>query len=67
MGVLRELYQWPGVAQTIDFDHIKRHYYTTHPELNPSLIVPLGPELDFEPRTGASVTGASAPAAGTRW
>ena len=44
---LRELYQWPGVAATVNMDHIKRHYYLTHPWLNPSGIVPLGPRLDF--------------------
>jgi putative glutathione S-transferase len=31
----------------VDFDHIKRHYYTTHPQLNPTRIVPKGPELDL--------------------
>jgi putative glutathione S-transferase len=46
-GYLRELYQWPGVAQTVDMDHIRRHYYLTHPSLNPSGIVPGGPRLDF--------------------
>jgi putative glutathione S-transferase len=39
----RELYQWPGVAETVRFDEIKRHYYTTHDLLNPKRIVPLGP------------------------
>lgn len=43
----RDLYQWPGVAETVDFDHIKRHYFQTHASLNPSKIVPVGPELDF--------------------
>ncbi|ROR32785.1 glutathione S-transferase family protein [Inmirania thermothiophila] len=43
----RELYQVPGVAETVDMDHIKRHYYRSHPELNPRRIVPVGPELDF--------------------
>ena len=47
-GFLRELYQWPGIAQTVDFDHIKRHYYKTHQALNPSGIVPLGPALDID-------------------
>jgi putative glutathione S-transferase len=42
---LRDLYRWPGVAQTVDFDHIKRHYYMTHEQLNPSRIVPVGPAL----------------------
>ena len=43
----RELYQRPGIAQTVRMDEIKRHYYTTHPSVNPSRIVPLGPDLDF--------------------
>ena len=46
-GYLRELYQHPGIAGTVDFDHIKRHYYRTHGSLNPTRIVPLGPELDL--------------------
>ncbi len=44
---LRELCQVPGVADTIDMDHIKRHYYLSHRHLNPSGIVPKGPVLDF--------------------
>lgn len=44
---LRELYQWPGIAQTVDFEHIKGHYYTSHPTINPTGIVPKGPQLDF--------------------
>lgn len=44
----RELYQWPGVAATIHFDHIKQHYYGSHPTINPNRIVPLGPLLDLE-------------------
>jgi len=47
-GYLRDLYQRPGIAETVDFDHIKRHYYGTHPQLNPSRIVPKGPELDLD-------------------
>jgi glutathionyl-hydroquinone reductase len=39
----RELYQWPGVEETVRFDEIKRHYYTTHDELNPKRIIPGGP------------------------
>jgi putative glutathione S-transferase len=38
---------YPGVADTVDFDHIKRHYYYTHDDINPFRIVPVGPELDF--------------------
>ena len=45
---LRELYQVPGVAETVDFDHIKRHYYMTHRTINPSGIVPVGPALDLD-------------------
>jgi len=47
-GYLRELYQVPGVAETVDFDHIKRHYYTSHPHINPTRIIPVGPDLDLE-------------------
>lgn len=44
---LRDLFQQPGVAETVNFDHIKRHYYMTHGEINPTRIVPIGPELDL--------------------
>jgi len=44
---LRDLYQTPGVAATVDIDHIKRHYYGSHRGINPTGIVPLGPALDF--------------------
>jgi glutathionyl-hydroquinone reductase len=43
----RELYQWPGVARTVAMVQIKRHYYTTHDELNPKHIVPVGPAPDW--------------------
>ena len=46
-GYVRDLYQHPGVAETVDFSHIKRHYYYSHDMINPTRIVPLGPELDF--------------------
>ncbi|HEY4299691.1 MAG TPA: glutathione S-transferase family protein [Candidatus Didemnitutus sp.] len=46
-GYLRDLYQQPGVAATVRIDHIKRHYYFTHDDINPTRIIPLGPELDF--------------------
>ena len=53
---LRDLFQTPGFGDTTDFDHIKRHYYETHKQLNPSGIVPVGPELDFHaPHTRASL------------
>ncbi len=44
---VRDLYQVPGIAETIDMDHIKRHYYMSHRHINPTGIVPAGPELDF--------------------
>ena len=44
---LRELYQYPGVAQTVNFAHIKQHYYGSHATINPSRVVPLGPHQDF--------------------
>jgi putative glutathione S-transferase len=44
---LRDLYQVPGVAETVDFTHIKRHYYQSHRTVNPTGIVPAGPALDF--------------------
>ena len=43
----RSLYQVPGVAQTVNFEHIKRHYYLSHPWLDPTGVVPLGPAQDF--------------------
>jgi putative glutathione S-transferase len=43
----RELYQVPGVAETVHMDHIKDHYYRSHGSLNPSGVVPAGPEIDF--------------------
>lgn len=46
-GYLKDLYQIDGVAGTVHFDHIKRHYYVTHTDINPTRIVPLGPLLDF--------------------
>ena len=43
----RELFQVPGIAQTVNFEHIQKHYYTSHKAINPNGIVPIGPELDF--------------------
>ncbi len=47
-GYLRELYQWPGVAETVRFDHIRKHYYGSHKTINPSGIVPAGPVLNLD-------------------
>jgi glutathionyl-hydroquinone reductase len=46
-GYARDLYQRPGFGETVNFDHIKRHYYMTHDQLNPSRIVPKGPRVDW--------------------
>lgn len=46
-GYVRDLYQIPGIAGTVKFDHIKRHYYMTHSDINPSGIVPIGPLQDL--------------------
>lgn len=43
----RELYNEPGVKKTLDFNHIKKHYYRSHKQINPNGIVPKGPKLDF--------------------
>jgi glutathionyl-hydroquinone reductase len=44
----RELYQLPGIRETVNFEHIKRHYYQSHGQINPTGIVPLGPLIDFD-------------------
>jgi putative glutathione S-transferase len=46
-GYLKDLYQIPGIAETVNFDHIKRHYYMTHDDINPTRIVPIGPLQDL--------------------
>ena len=44
----RELYQWPGVAETVNFDHIVRHYHYSHESINPHRIVPINPVIDWD-------------------
>ncbi|MDF0534902.1 glutathione S-transferase family protein [Shewanella sp. A32] len=44
---VRDLYQYPGIAETVNFEHIKQHYYYSHGEINPTRIVPKGPLQDF--------------------
>lgn len=46
-GYVRELYQISGVAETVHMDHIKNHYYASHDTINPTRIVPMGPEIDY--------------------
>ncbi|WP_394841394.1 glutathione S-transferase family protein [Pendulispora brunnea] len=50
----RDLYQWRGVAETVDMNHIKRHYYMSHKAVNPTGIVPVGPLYDFNAPHGRS-------------
>ncbi|MCP8688710.1 glutathione S-transferase family protein [Marinobacterium sedimentorum] len=47
-GYVRELYQWPGVASTVNMQHIKDHYYRSHLTINPTGIVPAGPRLHLQ-------------------
>jgi putative glutathione S-transferase len=51
-GYLLDLYQQPGIAETVNFDHIKRHYYYTHDDINPARIVPIGPALQLSRPSG---------------
>jgi glutathionyl-hydroquinone reductase len=46
-GWLRDIYQMPGIAETVDLDAIKRHYYYSHSWVNPSRVVPVGPSIDL--------------------
>lgn len=46
-GYLTDLYQRPGIAETVNFEHIKRHYYMTHEAINPTRLIPIGPLLDL--------------------
>jgi len=56
-GYLLDLYQHSGIAETVSIDHIKRHYYMTHEEINPTRIVPLGPILDLTRSHGREKIG----------
>ncbi|MCQ0090975.1 glutathione S-transferase family protein [Roseovarius sp. M141] len=44
----RELYQWPGIRETVHFDQIVRHYYYSHPTINPNRIIPINPVIDWD-------------------
>ena len=46
-GYVRDLYQQPGIAETVHMDHIKNHYYASHESVNPTRVVPVGPDIDF--------------------
>jgi glutathionyl-hydroquinone reductase len=53
----RDLYQWPGVAETVSFDEIRRHYYLTHPMINPSGLVAVRPAVGFDEPAGRESLG----------
>ncbi|MGA7813521.1 glutathione S-transferase family protein [Caballeronia sp.] len=57
----RDIYQLPGVAETVNFEHIKRNYYESHRGVNPTGIVPLGPVLDFSAPHDRARLGADTP------
>ncbi|ADU66277.1 glutathione S-transferase family protein [Desulfurispirillum indicum] len=54
-GYLKELYQYPGVRETVNFEHIKQHYFFSHGHMNPARIVPLGPVLDLDSPHGRHI------------
>ena len=56
-GYTRELYQYPGVAETIHMDHIKGHYYQSHDTLNPQFVIPMGPLIDLNAPHGRDAAG----------
>ena len=55
MDTLGKLYQVKGVAETVDFYHIKRHYYFSHTMINPTQVVPSGPSIDYLSDHGRNV------------
>ena len=61
-GFTRELFQLPGVAATVNMEHIKRHYYESHRTINPTAIVPVGPAPDFATPHGRDALDAPQPA-----
>jgi putative glutathione S-transferase len=56
-GFVRDVYQLPGVAETVSIDHIKQHYFRSHERLNPSRIVPRGPLFDLDERHDRAAIG----------
>ena len=46
-GYIRDLYQTPGVSDTVDIEHIKAHYYGSHDTINPTGVIPVGPDIDY--------------------
>jgi putative glutathione S-transferase len=60
-GFTRDIYQSPGVAATVNFEHIRRHYYQSHRTINPTGIIPAGPLLDFTAAHGRERLAAANP------
>ena len=56
----RDLYQWPGIASTVNMDHAVRHYHYSHESVNPHRIIPIGPDLDFEEPHGRALLSKAA-------
>lgn len=56
-GYVRDLYHFRGAGETVNLDHIKRHYYCTHEEINPTRIVPIGPSIDWDAPHGREQLG----------
>lgn len=59
-GYVRDLYQVPGIAETVDIGHIKAHYYVSHTHINPTGVIPRGPELDYSTPHGREQLGKAA-------
>lgn len=51
-GYVRDLYQQPDIKDTVNMEHIKNHYYASHDSINPSRVIPVGPDIDFSKRHG---------------
>jgi putative glutathione S-transferase len=56
-GYVRDLYQVPGVAETVNMQHIKNHYYGSHETINPTRVIPVGPYIDYhQPHSRANLS-----------
>ncbi|MFB6175548.1 MAG: glutathione S-transferase family protein, partial [Halobaculum sp.] len=62
-GYTKDIYQTPGIAETVNMDHITRHYYSSHTSLNPKRLVPTGPDIDFTEPHGREALGGGPPEA----
>ncbi|EHW4802088.1 glutathionyl-hydroquinone reductase YqjG, partial [Escherichia coli] len=54
-GFLRDIYQMPGIAETVNFDHIRNHYFRSHKTINPTGIISIGPWQDLDEPHGRDV------------